>query len=284
MAAGEFASVGFVGLGDMGSKQARLIARLPVDLIVFDTRAEAAAAFADCATIAPDLASLGAASDLVGICVQDDAQLEACTSELLPVMRPGSVILVHATVAPETVVELAARAAELGIATFDAPVTRTRMGQDEPFVFCPVGGTEEGLARIRPVIDAFASHVLLAGPTGAAMALKICNNLVSWCEIVVGIEVVRLAKAAGVPVDNLLQLMSTNGVLTPPMNIFARFADAPPDDDRWRLAMRSNAVVSEKDVRLAEALAARHGVDLPLGETVRRLVGPSLLELGRAPD
>lgn len=276
MAAGEFASIGFVGLGDMGSKQARLIARLPVALTVFDRRQEAMAALADCAGAASSLAELGAASDLVGICVQDDAQLEACAAELLPAMRHGAVLLVHATVAPDTVIALARRAETRGITVVDAPVTRTRMNHDEPFLFCPVGGTADQMARIRPVLDSFASHTLLAGPTGAAMTLKICGNLVVWCQAVIGMEAVRLAKGAGVAVKDLLDLMGANGVLTPPISIFAGFADAPPDNEGWRQAMRINAAIGEKDLRLAEQLAAHNGVDLPLGIALRALVAPTL--------
>src|SRR3546814_8107541 len=78
----------------------------------------------------------------------------------------------------------------------DAPVTRTEMGKDGPFVFCMLGGDEAVKDRVQQVLDAFSTNTMHVGPLGSAMALKICNNLVSWCEIMLGLECVDIAEAA----------------------------------------------------------------------------------------
>jgi 3-hydroxyisobutyrate dehydrogenase len=273
-------SVGFIGLGDMGSKQVREIAKLPIALTVFDARPEAVKPFEGRAALATSIGELGKTSDLVCICVQDDAQVEACADQLLPVMRAGSVILIHATVAPETVRSIADRASGHGIHVMDAPVARTRMTDDGPFVFCPVGGDEALLARVKPVLESFATDILLAGPTGAGMALKICNNLASWCEIIVGLEVVRLAQAADVPIDGLLRLMESNGVLTPPMRIFAGLHTRPPEGDQWRQSLAIHAAIGEKDLKLAEQLAERTGSPSPLASFLRSTVRDDVLKVG----
>ncbi|CDO35259.1 NAD(P)-dependent oxidoreductase [Novosphingobium sp. KN65.2] len=278
---GEIRSVGFVGLGDMGAKQVREIAKLPVTLTLFDMRAQAMEAFAGRATLASSLAEVGRASDLVGICVQDDEQVNACIDELLPAMKPGSVILIHATISPDTVQAIALRAEERGIEVMDAPVTRTRMTQDGPFVFCPMGGEPSVNARVQPIVDSFATHSLLAGPHGAAMALKICNNLVSWCQIIVGLESVKLAEAAGVPVKHLTDLMGTNGLLTPPMGIFAGLWTSPPQGDGWRQGLAIHAALGEKDLKLAEELASRMGSPSALATFARSIVRETVLDVGR---
>src|SRR3546814_5516836 len=71
---------------------------------------------------------------------------------------------------------IAQRAAERGIAMMDAPVTRTEMGKDGPFVFCMLGGDEAVKDRVQQVLDAFSTNTMHVGPLGSAMALKICNN------------------------------------------------------------------------------------------------------------
>src|SRR3546814_511659 len=114
-------------------------------------------------------------------------------------MNPGSVLLIHSTIRPATAQAIAQRAAERGIAMMDAPVTRTEMGKDGPFVFCMLGGDEAVKDRVQQVLDAFSTNTMHVGPLGSAMALKICNNLVSWCEIMLGLECVDIAEAAGVP-------------------------------------------------------------------------------------
>lgn len=268
-------SVGFIGLGDMGAKQAHELAKLPLPLTVFDVRAEAMKAFEGKARLARSIAELGAASELVGLCVLTEEQVRAAVEELLPVMRAGSVILIHSTVSPESVREIAAHAKRGGIEVRDAPVTRTRMTEGGPFVFCPIGGDEALKARVQPILDAFATDTLLAGPIGSAMALKICNNLVSWCEIVVGLEAVALAKSAGIAPGKLLGLMGTNGILTPPMKMFANFSLQPGDERRARM-IENAAHQGEKDLRLAEELARGAGSAVPMASFARGIVEQAL--------
>lgn len=277
---GEIKSVGFIGLGDMGSKQAREIAKLPLALTVFDVRPEAMSLFEGKATLASSIAELGCTSELVGICVQTAEQVNACIEELLPAMKTGSVILIHATVSPSTVTTIAARAKELGIEVRDAPVTRTRMTEDGPFVFCAVGGDETVKVRVQPILDAFATDTLLVGPVGSAMALKICNNLVSWCEVAVGLEAVKLAEAAGVSPDVLLKLMGTNGILTPPMKIFAGLYAAREGAQKasW---IANVAGQGEKDLQLAIQLARRHDAPLPLASFASTVIKEAVLGVTR---
>ena len=215
-------SIGFIGLGSMGGDQARELAKLPISLTVFDAFDGALQRFAGRATLATKIADLGHC-EVVGICVQDDKQVNACIDELLPAMQAGSVILIHSTVRPATVIAIAERAAAQGIDVIDAPVTRTEMGNDGPFVFCMQGGDEAVKTRVQQVLDAFSTNTLHVGPLGSAMALKICNNLVSWCEIMLGLEAVDLAEAAGVPIEKLLTVMQRNGVMSPPMKGFIGF-------------------------------------------------------------
>src|SRR3546814_1436046 len=86
------------------------------------------------------------------------------------------------------------------------------------------------------------------------MALKICNNLVSWCEIMLGLECVDIAEAAGVPLDKLMTVMDRNGVMSPPMKGFIGFRNHPGDQAR-RGFMAVQAGIGEKDLTLAEEQA-----------------------------
>lgn len=277
---GVIRSVGFIGLGNMGSRQARELAKLPLSLIVFDKAPEAMKPFDGRATLARSVAEVGAESDIVGICVQDDQQVNDCIEALLPAMKPGSVILIHATVSPTTVIAIAARGKESDVEVMDAPVTRTEMIEEGPFVFCLLGGEATLKARVQPILDAFATDTMLVGPIGSAMALKICSNLVSWCEIIVGLEAVALADAAGVPVEKLLTLMGRNGVLTPPMKIFAGFRRTP-GDERWRESIAVQAGIAEKDLRLAEDLAHRVDAKSPIASFARGIVRDAVVEVCR---
>lgn len=276
------AKIGFIGLGSMGGDQARELVKLPQQVTVFDVFAPAMAVFEGRAVLAGSMAEVGDDADVVGICVRDDAQVNECVDQVLPAMKSGAILLIHSTVRPQTAIAIAERAAHQGIAVIDAPVTRTEMHKDGPFVFCMTGGDEAVAARVQAVLDAFATNTMHVGPQGSAMALKICNNLVSWSEIMIGIEAADLAEASGVPLDKLLTVMKRNGVMTPPMQGFLGFRN-DPGDAAQRAFFASQAGIGEKDLSLAEALARDAATAAPIATHIRSLVKGGILAICEAP-
>ena len=271
-------SIGFIGLGSMGAAQARELAKLPIPLIVFDIVPKAMNPFAGKATLAANLAQLGAMSDCVGICVQDDRQVYDCVDELLPAMKPGAIILIHSTVHPSTMLDIAHRCRMQRIAVLDAAVTRTKMTSGGPFVFSMLGGDAATVKRAEPVLAAYSTNVMHVGPTGSAMALKICNNLVSWCEIMLGLEVAQIAEAAAVPLDKLMAVMASNGVMTPPMRAFLEFRSNPGDQEQ-RKTMAVQGYIGEKDLSLATDLAQQACAPSPIAEFIRDRVQQGIRDL-----
>ena len=272
-------SVGFIGLGSMGGRQARELAKLSLPLTVFDKFPAAMEPFRGKATLAGSIADLGSC-DVVGLCVQDDKQVTECCDELIPAMKPGSVILVHSTIRPATAKALAERAAAGGVELMDAAVTRTEMTNDGPFVFCMLVGDEATMMRVQPVLDAYSTNTMLVGPLGSAMGLKICNNLVSWCQIMLGLEAMDMAEAAGVPMDKLIAVMQRNGVMTPPMNGFIGFRNNPGDQGRRDL-MAVQAGIGEKDLALALELGEAVGKPSAIGANVKATVKQAILDVCR---
>ncbi len=274
-------SVGFIGLGSMGGCQARELAKLSLPLTVFDKFPTAMEPFRGKATLAGSIADLGNC-DVVGICVQDDSQVTECCDELIPAMKPGSVILVHSTIRPATAKALAERAAAVGVELMDAAVTRTETTNDGPFVFCMLGGDEATMARVQTVLDAYSTNTMLVGPLGSAMGLKICNNLVAWSQIMLGLEAMDLAEAAGVPLDKLIAVMRRNGVMTPTMDGFIAFRNNPGDQTQRDL-MAVQAGIGQKDLTLANELGEAVGKPSAIGAHVKDYVKQAIIDVCRRP-
>src|SRR5262245_46626529 len=115
MASAGAVRVGFVGLGNIGMPMAKRLPAAGLPTTVYDVvpdRVEALVAAG--AKAAATLRELAAASDLIGVCVRDDADVQAVVLRadgLLAGASPGAVIAIHSTVQPRTVVEAAAAAA-----------------------------------------------------------------------------------------------------------------------------------------------------------------------------
>jgi 3-hydroxyisobutyrate dehydrogenase len=274
--------IAFVGLGNMGGPQARLIARAAFDLSVFDASQASMETFRGVARLADSAGDAAEGAAIACVCVRDDRQVEAVVSGaggLAERLAPGSLLLVHSTVRIETLKSIASRLGSRGIAVVDAPVTRTRPTDDEPFVLTMLGGDPAQTRRARELVSAFSTQIEEVGPLGAAMALKISNNLVSWVHIVVGTLASRIATHHGVSHEALEKVMRANGNMTPPVGgLLDGFHRNPPGTNAgYEAFLASQAGIGEKDVALAIECAAAAGLDTAVLEHAREQIRATMV-------
>jgi 3-hydroxyisobutyrate dehydrogenase-like beta-hydroxyacid dehydrogenase len=143
--------VGFIGLGDMGGRIAQRILAAGFPLTVYDTSADACHKLSERgATVAEQAELVGRGCGVVSICVVNDTQLREVIGQLRRELRPGSVVLVHSSVLPETVIEVANDLATIDVAVIDAPVSGSRPAADAGTLTVMAGGdwaTVERLSR-----------------------------------------------------------------------------------------------------------------------------------------
>jgi 3-hydroxyisobutyrate dehydrogenase len=205
--------VGFIGLGSQGGPMARRIVDEGYPLTVWARRPESVEPFAGtAAAVAPSPGALGAASDIVGVCVVADADVEDVLLRpdgVLAGMSPGGVVAVHSTIHPDTCRRLAARAAERGGAVVDAPVGGGGGAAAERQLLVMVGGDDEPVARCRPVFETFADPVIHLGLLGSGQMAKLLNNLVFTAQITMALDTFSFADRLGVDRAALAQVLAS---------------------------------------------------------------------------
>jgi 3-hydroxyisobutyrate dehydrogenase len=172
-------SVGWVGLGDQGAPMARAIAEAGFELNVWARREAALTALHGFPYVRHDnLAALGAASDVVGLCLREDSDIEdvLTTGGLLGSLRPGTILINHGTGLPGYATAMAERAAETGVLVLDAPVSGGRPGAEARQLTTIVGGPSQALATVQPVLEAFSKKVSHMGAAGSGQTGKLINN------------------------------------------------------------------------------------------------------------
>src|SRR5437868_4902690 len=116
-------TVGFVGLGSQGAGIAQRLVEQGVPTTLWARRAETLEPFANTAAMfASDRVALGAAGDVVGVCVTDGAAVREVTlapDGVLAGMRPGSVLALHSTIGTNDCQVVAAAAAANGVHVID---------------------------------------------------------------------------------------------------------------------------------------------------------------------
>ncbi|MET0271284.1 MAG: NAD(P)-binding domain-containing protein [Sphingomonas sp.] len=264
--------VGFVGLGSQGGPMARRIVAAGYTLLLWARRPESLAPYADTAAEAvPDLAAMGARADHVGVCVVDDAGVRAVCGELLPAMRPGSRLVIHSTVHPDTCTTLAEQARARGVALIDAPVSGGGPGAAAGTLTVMVGGAADDVAAARPVFETFGKLIAHLGGVGAGQYAKLVNNALMAANMASADAALGAGAALGLDRAALVALVAASSGRSFGFDVRARI----PDPGGWA----HGAALLAKDVRLL-------GEVLPHDPAAARLsatAGPFLHDIIDAP-
>jgi 3-hydroxyisobutyrate dehydrogenase-like beta-hydroxyacid dehydrogenase len=280
--AGVPSGVGFVGLGQMGAPMAKHLLGWPGGLTVYDVRADATSRLAaKGARVAATLRELAAAAGVISVMVRDDAQVEDVVcgdGGLLAAAAPGAVIAIHSTIGDETAPRLARRAGARGVHLVDAPVSGGFMAARDGSLAVMVGASGAAFARCQDAFRPWAGLVMHAGPVGAGTRAKLARNLLHFISFAAAGEALRLAEAAGVDLKELGQVVRhTDAITGGPGAIMLRdtAAQLPAGDGLYRILAHARDL-GEKDLSLAAELAAKLGVDLPLGRLARQHLASAL--------
>lgn len=273
---------GYIGLGNIGAPMARRLTQHQANVAVYDVSAEAAASFSDEAAVMASAADVGANADLVGICARNDDDvigIVAGPNGLLTTMRGGG-IAIHSTVRPSTVQSLAAQAARQGVVVIDAAVTGGADVAAKGELTIMVGGEAQQVDLLRPLMQQYSKAIIHAGALGAGMTLKLSNNLVTYIQLAAAVEGYRLAEAAGLDPEQLTHVMTNNGNLTPTMGAYMKGRKAWPEalgPERYHQTQQSLVGLAQKDMSLAEEVAAELGAALPGTTAIRKLFSELIL-------
>src|SRR5690606_11440021 len=133
-----------------------------------------------------------------------------------------------------------------------------------------VGGDEAAFARAQPVLHAMGKVVTHFGATGAGQAAKATNQIMCAGIIQAVAEAMAFAKAENLPLDRLIDTLSQGAGSS------WYFVHRAPNIVKNEYPAGFRIRLHEKDLKICRAMAARHGVQLPLIEMTlvhyRRLI------------
>ncbi|TDD86063.1 NAD(P)-dependent oxidoreductase [Actinomadura darangshiensis] len=251
--------VGFIGLGSQGGPMARRIVGAGHPTTLWARRPATLEPFAGTgAAVAASPAELAAASDLVCVCVVDDAgvrEVVAGEKGVLAGAAEGATIAVHSTVHPDTCRRLADEAGTLGVAVIDAPVSGGGPAADAGRLLVMAGGEPETVERCRPVFAAFADPVVHTGPLGSGQVAKLLNNLLFSANLATAATALGLGRALGVDAAGLAEVVSRGSGAS-----FALDRVASGGGTLDRIAAHAGGLL-RKDVGLIAGIAGAAGAE-----------------------
>ncbi|MET1756115.1 NAD(P)-binding domain-containing protein [Novosphingobium sp. RD2P27] len=244
---GETMRVAWIGLGSMGAPMALSIVQAGHTLTGYARRpAEHDAIRAAGGTVIDDVSQAVRGAEVV--CVNLFSAEQICEvlveRQGLAAMSAGAILVVHSTVSAAFVRELATMRPDIDVV--DAGFSGGPQEAAEGRLTLLVGGTEEQVARVRPVFDAHSAYIAHVGPLGSGMTLKVINNLTFGAHVAIARDALRLVEEEGLDAGTAAEALLRGSAASFALTVLSRNGDAEASVARIRPYL-------DKDVAIARA-------------------------------
>jgi 2-hydroxy-3-oxopropionate reductase len=195
-------TVGYIGLGLMGKSIARNIHKAGFPLVVYNrSRAAVDELVGEGASAAACPAEVAAQVEVVFTNLPDTPDVEKVVlgeKGILAGARAGLIWVDNSTIKPAAARSLAARLAEKGVFSLDAPVSGGDIGARNGTLAIMAGGPAEALEKVRPIFEAMGKTITHVGEAGAGQVAKAANQIMVAAQMVAMAELLIFSQKAGV--------------------------------------------------------------------------------------
>ena len=268
--------LGFIGLGNMGSRIAGRLLDHGYQLSAYDrdhTKAEALAAQGG--VVAKNILELARTSDvLLSSLTNDEAVRSVYTGPegVFAGARPGTVVLEMSTISPESSRELHRLGARGGIDVLDVAVSGSTTAAEQGTLTLLAGGNPELFRAAKPIFQAIAKQYFLLGGSGSGTAMKLVVNTLLGVGMQAIAEAVALGEKTGLDRERLLEVLSKTAVIAPAH--LGKLARAAVNDYSPQFPLR----LMNKDFQLILQAAAEERIPMPVTEAAFRVNSDELAQ------
>lgn len=255
-----------VGLGTMGRPMARHLAAAGCSVAGWDTDAEARRGLG-----AASLEETALEADTV-ITVLPDGESVASVVEALLGQREDRIFLDCSSIDVAATHRLAEMTGGAGCGFVDAPMSGGPEGARDGTLSFMVGGAQEHVDRVRPLLDIMGRRIIHFGETGSGQAAKACHNMICGITMLGVCEAFALAESLDLDAGKFHDLCrgaaAQSWILENRCPVPGLTSDAPATHG---YAPGFAARLMAKDLSLAQQAASISGQTTPFGaEAARR--------------
>lgn len=208
------ASIGFIGVGNMGGPMARNLLKAGHQVKAFDLSAEAVQKVVDAGGVKASSAQ-EAATDVDAVVTMLPAGRHVSSvytgdKGILSVARPGTVFIDSSTIDVKTARETIAAAEAKGMLMLDAPVSGGIAGAENASLTFMVGGSDAAFAKAKPLLEAMGKKIVHAGGAGNGQTAKVCNNMVLGITMIGISEAFVMAEKLGLSAQAMFDIVGSS--------------------------------------------------------------------------
>jgi 3-hydroxyisobutyrate dehydrogenase len=256
--------VGFIGLGNMGSRIAQRLLDHGYQISGYDRNpVNADTIAAQGGIVAMSIQELASTVDVVLSTLTNDEAVRSVYTGAEGVFsgaRPGAVVLEMSTISPETSRELHSLGADAGIQLLDVAISGSTPAAEQGTLTLLVGGDGDLFRAAEPIFQAVAKRYFLLGGAGSGTAMKLVVNTLLGVGMQAIAEAVVLGERIGLDRERLLRVLSETAVVAPAH--LGKLASTMVNDYRPQFPLR----LMNKDFELILRAAAKGHVRMPATE------------------
>ncbi|KLK92362.1 2-hydroxy-3-oxopropionate reductase [Microvirga vignae] len=193
------AAVAFLGIGLMGSRQARRLLEAGYDLTVWNRSREKAEVLAPLGARVMDAAPDAVRDVEIVVLMLENGGIVTdvlFAQGVAEALRPGTILVDMSSIKPAEAQDHAKLLAERGVHHIDAPVSGGTVGAEQGTLAIMAGGDAEAFSRVKPVLEVMGRPVHV-GPHGAGQLAKLANQIIVGVTIGAVAEALLLAERGG---------------------------------------------------------------------------------------
>jgi 3-hydroxyisobutyrate dehydrogenase len=203
--------IGVIGLGSMGYGIAASLIRSGHTVYGSDINPAAVARLRGEGGADADVKAAATELEALVVVVLNSAQAEAVLfgeHGLVGGLKPGAVVMLCVTVAPDYAQSAFARCAEHKVLFLDAPISGGAVKAAAGKLSVMASGSPQAFAAARPALDAMAETVFeLGNEAGAGSAMKAVNQMLAGIHIAAMAEAITFAVGQGIDPATFLQVI-----------------------------------------------------------------------------
>jgi len=253
---------GVIGLGAMGAPMARHLANAGFLSMVWNRTSSTAEAVSKetGALKAGTPEQLAAACNVILTCVSADQDLLDVVEQLLPGVKPGSVLVDTSTVSPVTAKRVASSLQDANAGFVDAPVSGGVEGAKKGTLSVMAGGDSATISRIMPVLETISATVTHMGPVGSGQATKAVNQVMIAGIAEAVCEALALGEKLNLPSERLLSIVRAGAA----GSWFLEHRGETMLEDSFDVGFKLSLLL--KDLLICQELARELNISMPTTE------------------
>ena len=203
--------IGFIGLGNMGSKMAKNLLKANYEVIGYDINEEFTEnLLSNGLQKAHNLNDISGDTEVVITMLPNGNIVGEVYNNIMENFKPGTIFVDCSTIDVDKARDLHKKCEVKRFLSLDAPVSGGVGGAEQATLTFMAGGTESAYKKALPLFEVMGKKSLLCGSAGSGQATKACNNMLLATTMIGVGEAFSLGKNLGLDPKNLFEILSTS--------------------------------------------------------------------------